>query len=93
MFLTAGFYSGRFVGGCCRHFWEAENFVWLSDWSVPNVAVPRLHLHVGDIADTVYHSPSEKLFTAAVTGTNGKTTVTHFAAQLCGVDKSAVIGT
>ena len=66
---------------------------WLSDWSVPNVAVPRLHLHVGDIADTVYHSPSEKLFTAAVTGTNGKTTVTHFAAQLCGVDKSAVIGT
>ena len=93
VFDGRGFIPDALSAGAVGIFWEAENFVWLSDWSVPNVAVPRLHLHVGDIADTVYHSPSEKLFTAAVTGTNGKTTVTHFAAQLCGVDKSAVIGT
>ena len=87
------FISDALSAGAVGVFWEAENFAWLADWSAPNVAVPRLHLHVGDIADTVYHSPSEKLFTAAVTGTNGKTTVTHFAARLCGVDNAAVIGT
>ena len=59
VFDGRGFIPDALSAGAVGIFWEAENFVWLSDWSVPNVAVPRLHLHVGDIADTVYHSPSE----------------------------------
>ena len=74
-------------------FWDSENFVWNEQWAVPNVAVPHLRSHAGQIADFIYKSPSEKLNIAAVTGTSGKTTITHFAAQLCGVSQSAIIGT
>ena len=59
VFDGRGFIPDALSAGAVGIFWEAENFVWLSDWSVPNVAVPRLHLHVGDIADTVYHSPAK----------------------------------
>jgi len=45
------------------------------------VAVPDLHLHLGLIANRWYDSPSEALTVIAVTGTNGKTTVSMMLAQ------------
>ena len=69
--------------GAAAVLWEAENFQWRSDWSVPNQPVLDLRSHAGLLADVVYREPSNELSVFAVTGTNGKTTICHFAAQLC----------
>lgn len=48
----------------------------------------------GVIADRFYQHPSGQMFLVAVTGTDGKTSVTRFMAQaMSGVKKTAVIGT
>ena len=47
---------------------------------------------IGRAASRYYGDPSEHLAVAAVTGTNGKTSVTHLVAQSCG-DGCAVMGT
>jgi len=62
---------------------------------VPVVAVPGLGQQVGLIADRYYGHPSRGLFTIGVTGTDGKTSCSHFIAQaLNSVDRRCgVIGT
>ena len=50
--------------------------------SVPVVELPGLASSMGSIADRYYGSPSRAMHLAAVTGTNGKTTTAHLAAQL-----------
>ena len=47
------------------------------------------------ITNSIYKNPSRRLKITAVTGTNGKTSVTHFSHQILKIigDKSAVIGT
>lgn len=75
--------------------WEAHNFVWNPDWHIPNVAVEDLRHKAGELADAVYGRPSEKLWMVGVTGTNGKTSCSHWIAQVlneCG-KKCALIGT
>lgn len=49
---------------------------------IPVHAVPELRQHVGEIASRFYGYPSRALHIAAVTGTNGKTTVSQLLAQL-----------
>ncbi len=75
--------------------WERENFRWRPDWRVANVAVDRLRDHVGEIASAVYGHPSEKLWMLGVTGTNGKTSVSHWLAQCLAAHgkATAVLGT
>ncbi|MBE8159047.1 MAG: UDP-N-acetylmuramoyl-L-alanyl-D-glutamate--2,6-diaminopimelate ligase, partial [Betaproteobacteria bacterium] len=68
--------------GASGVFWEAEGFSWPSRWKTPNVPVPALARRAGLLADAVYGAPSRRLFTAAITGTNGKTTASFFAAKL-----------
>jgi UDP-N-acetylmuramoyl-L-alanyl-D-glutamate--2,6-diaminopimelate ligase len=48
---------------------------------VPLLGVPGLSRRVGSIADRFFGRPSADLWVAGVTGTNGKTTVTHLIAQ------------
>lgn len=48
---------------------------------VPAVAVPGLKQLLSGIAARFYHSPSDHLTVAGVTGTNGKTSTAHFIAQ------------
>lgn len=48
---------------------------------VPAIAVPNLAIHAGDLAHRVYGQPSEHLWLAGVTGTNGKTSVCQWIAQ------------
>ena len=49
---------------------------------VPLVAVPGLARHLGAVAARLYGDPSRALELVAVTGTDGKSSVSHFVAQL-----------
>jgi len=75
--------------------WEAHNFVWNKAWKLPNLAVHELRLQAGEIAAQVYNRASEKLWMVGVTGTNGKTSCSHWIAQSFNAlgRKTALIGT
>ncbi len=75
--------------------WERANFKWQTDWRIANIGVDQLRDHVGDIASAVYGHPSEKLWMLGVTGTNGKTSVSHWLAQCLAANgkATAVLGT
>ncbi len=62
---------------------------------VPAVALERLRARAGDLAARFYGNPSADLRIVGVTGTDGKTSVAHYAAQLLGrLDgPAAVLGT
>jgi len=59
------------------------------------VPVKGLASKLADIANRFYDAPSEKLFVSGITGTDGKTSVSHFIAQAMQQQEvaSAVIGT
>ena len=81
--------------GAAAVLWERDGFAWTRAWSLPNVAVDGLKPLVGAISSEVYGFPSEQLFMAGVTGTNGKTSVSQWIAQAlqaCGTS-CGVIGT
>lgn len=62
---------------------------------VPLVAVSGLRRHLSAIAGRLYREPSRDLAVIAVTGTDGKTSVTHFVAQLLSEPEAhwGVVGT
>ncbi len=45
---------------------------------VPSITVADTRMAMGPLADTVHHHPSADVAVVGVTGTNGKTTVTHY---------------
>lgn len=53
----------------------------LSAYAVPVFVVERLHLLVSELAGRFYGHPSQSMQVVGVTGTNGKTSVSHFIAQ------------
>ena len=76
-------------------FWDPRDFRWNPAWTLPNAAVADLGARLGAIADLVYGSPSRSLWMVGVTGTNGKTSCTHWIAQCldrCG-RRAALLGT
>lgn len=61
---------------------------------VPLLAIPRLSLQVGVIADRFYGHPSQQMFVTGITGTNGKTSCSQFLADVLVQDNPCgVIGT
>ena len=56
------------------------------------VRTPDVAGAIGHAASRFYGAPSKQLSVVAVTGTNGKTSVTHLTARACG-DRCAVMGT
>jgi UDP-N-acetylmuramoyl-L-alanyl-D-glutamate--2,6-diaminopimelate ligase len=50
--------------------------------SVPLLLVEGLRLKIGLIAERFFGLPTSRMFVAGVTGTNGKTSVSHFIAQV-----------
>lgn len=62
---------------------------------VPQVQVASTKLQIADIADRFYSSPSKGINLIGVTGTNGKTTVTHLIQKILEEygKKCALIGT
>jgi UDP-N-acetylmuramoyl-L-alanyl-D-glutamate--2,6-diaminopimelate ligase len=67
--------------GAAAVAWEPVAGVARPQLAVPAVAVPDLSRRLGSIADRWYAEPSAALAVAGVTGTNGKTSCTHFVAQ------------
>jgi UDP-N-acetylmuramoyl-L-alanyl-D-glutamate--2,6-diaminopimelate ligase len=89
-------YIGQAIArGAASVLWEKRGFAWDPAWNVPNVGVPALRRRAGEIASQVYNRPSAKLWTIGVTGTNGKTSCSHWIAQSLARtgSKCAVIGT
>jgi len=74
---------------------EAQHFAWNEDWQVPNLKVTDLRHKAGWLADAVYGTPSEKLWVVGITGTNGKTSTSHWIAHALNEagKKCALIGT
>jgi len=81
--------------GAAAVLWEREGFSWNEAWDVPNLGVEGLRGRISEIAGHVFGNPSESLWVAGVTGTNGKTSVSQWiAAALDSLGRrSAVIGT
>ncbi|MBB3047082.1 UDP-N-acetylmuramoyl-L-alanyl-D-glutamate--2,6-diaminopimelate ligase [Litorivivens lipolytica] len=53
-----------------------------SRWPLPVIAIDNLSQHLSEIAGRFYCHPSRNLSLIGVTGTNGKSSVTHYLAQL-----------
>jgi UDP-N-acetylmuramoyl-L-alanyl-D-glutamate--2,6-diaminopimelate ligase len=89
------FIAQAIANGANAVIWEAHGFNWDAQWNVPNLAVRDLRHHAGEIADYVYHGPTRQLWTVGVTGTNGKTSCSHWIAQALGElgRKTALVGT
>lgn len=52
------------------------------DTHLPQVVVKSTRRQIADIADKFYNSPSKSLNLIGITGTNGKTTVTHLVQKI-----------
>lgn len=74
---------------------EVRHFVWNDAWQIPNLAVSDLRHKAGWLADAVYGAPSGKLWLIGVTGTNGKTSTSHWIAHALNDagKKCALLGT
>lgn len=83
------------ANGAAAILWERDHFLWDPAWSVANIGVDNLRVRVGEIAACVYGDPTAQLNMIGVTGTNGKTSVTHWIAQAMSQigTSCAVVGT
>jgi len=81
--------------GAAAVAWESKDFHWDAKWQIPNLPVRNLREQRGQIADSFYGHPSEKLWMIGLTGTNGKTSCSHWLAQTLSYvgRKSALVGT
>lgn len=89
------FIAQAIANGANAVIWDAHGFSWNDAWQVPNLAVTDLRHHAGEIASHVYGDPSAKLWMVGITGTNGKTSCSHWIAQSLSAlgKKSALVGT
>jgi len=81
--------------GAAAVLWEKSGFTWDESWQIPNQPTDELRAQCGFIADEFYGHPSRGLWMIGVTGTNGKTSCTHWLAQAFDAlgKSAAVIGT
>lgn len=68
--------------GAASIIWEKEGFDWRPEWQVPHHAMRGLRGRVSELASEVLGQPSRQFKVLGVTGTNGKTTCSHWLAQL-----------
>jgi UDP-N-acetylmuramoyl-L-alanyl-D-glutamate--2,6-diaminopimelate ligase len=89
------FIAQAIAQGANAVIWEAQHFAWDADWQVPNLSVADLRHKAGWLADAVYGTPSEKLWVVGITGTNGKTSTSHWIAHALNEagKRCALIGT
>ena len=81
--------------GASAVIWDLTDFEWNPAWTTENIAVKNLRLQAGFIAHQFYKQPSTKMWMIGVTGTNGKTSITHWLSQCFNYldRKTAIIGT
>ena len=88
----------RYIGdaiarGAQAVLWEpGGDFVWQPEWRLANFAVQALRSHCGPLAHAIFAQPSERLSLIAITGTNGKTTISQWLARVHR-RRCAIIGT
>lgn len=76
------FLDAAVARGAAAVLWEGSDGFRAGELMVPARAVEGLRDLAGHLAHEIYRRPSEQLWLAGVTGTNGKTTVSHWLAQL-----------
>lgn len=89
------FISQALAAGAIAVLWDDADFAWNPSWVVPNLPVHRLRHQAGHIASHFFRNPSQQLWVVGVTGTNGKTSCSHWIAQSLNRlgRRTAVIGT
>lgn len=81
--------------GAAAVLWESGDGFDAAELPIPSLPVERLRDLAGHLAHEIYGRPSERLWLAGVTGTNGKTTVSQMLAgamQDLGV-RCGIVGT
>ena len=79
--------------GAAAILWQAGGgFVWKDEWRLPNLGVADPRRLCGPLAHAVLGHPSERLSLIAITGTNGKTSISQWLARLY-PRRCAAIGT
>lgn len=79
--------------GAVAVLWEpGGDFAWDAAWNVPQLTHTALRSLAGPLAHAVYGHPSEALSLIAITGTNGKTTISQCLARVY-PKPCAIIGT
>ena len=83
------------AAGAAAVIWEARGYRWDPAVRVPNVGVTDLRHKLGALAARVCGDPSRQQWVVGVTGTNGKTSCSHWIAQVLTAMQrpTAVIGT
>lgn len=83
------------AAGANAVLWDSDGFSWNNDWKVANLGIAGLRQKIGEIASQVCGEPSQKLWTIGVTGTNGKTSCSHWIARCLSAAgrRTALIGT
>ncbi len=81
--------------GASAIVWDTRDFAWNPDWNIANHPLPDLRDLAAALAAEWWRQPSEALWTIGITGTNGKTSCSHWLAEaLTGLGrKTAAIGT
>ncbi len=81
--------------GAVAIIWEFNESVDVPELTIPLIAIKDLPASLGGIAARLYDYPSQELQMVGITGTDGKTSVSHFLAQAMNVSggSCAVIGT
>lgn len=83
--------------GAAAVLWDsADGFAWPAQWAAtPNLAVPELRARAGVIASHALGHPSQAMTVIGITGTNGKTSISHWLAQAFSLlgHKAALLGT
>jgi UDP-N-acetylmuramoyl-L-alanyl-D-glutamate--2,6-diaminopimelate ligase len=89
------FIAEAIARGAAAVIFERGGFAWDERWEVPNLGVDNLRARISEIAGHINGNPSETLWMAGVTGTNGKTSVSQWiAAAMDSLGRrSAVVGT
>lgn len=90
------FLAGAAERGACALLWDdSDGFRYTPPAGVVGFGVPRLRELAGWLAHEIYGRPSERLWIAGVTGTNGKTTVSQWLAIALNAleTRTGVIGT
>jgi UDP-N-acetylmuramoyl-L-alanyl-D-glutamate--2,6-diaminopimelate ligase len=81
--------------GASAVIWEKSGFRWNEASEIPNLGIENLRERISEIAGHIYGNPSDSLWMAGVTGTNGKTSVSQWIAAALDRTgrRSAVLGT
>lgn len=89
------FIEGAIAAGAAAVLWERDGFAWPSHWQASNVGLAGLRELAGEIASLVAGEPARELAMVGVTGTNGKTSCSHWIAHALNAlgRRTAVIGT